>query len=537
MKRISWSALWVLLLLLQAASARAQDVWIQVASGGIDDAALTRATAMAIHGPHVYVAGRIADDNPRIFRAPLRDDDDWEDVTPDWTISSGAVTDMLVFGGELFVSVDAGQLWWLNVLGDWRQERNVESIVGGSPIYSLASVARADTGRPMLCFAYANLSVRCRFDEFDGREAWRAVFSIDARNARSATLYGDRTVLYLGFGGATRLDRECEVRTADRSLTLAAAAPTRPPLTMLTSLWSTLTTDCFGTHQGFLRAMTTYRGRVHFGVAGGAGGIFRTRGSGFERVVEFGDCIGSGDDEVCFVVANVTALAVAAERLYAGTRDVPGEVSTQNARVWAIEDERTWRPSNESGFGILENEVTQSLASKDAALYAGTVNSLGFEVWRRTPTLAEILRPVIRAILQMRIAMIGLRTTCSRSSFFGCVPAVRPISTRHAAIELAFETAQHPDDDPQLARAALKTITQSAALLQEAEQLAALVDQQPPVKKRRQLAKEVAKLVRLAVMKTHRAAETVKTALLHANGTNTSPGPPNHPRPPHPKRQ
>lgn len=488
-------------------SVSAEDTWERVLVGGFGDPSRKRAAALALYGDYVYAAttGALPDGSadPKIFRATIRDDHVWSDATPPWTPplwSAGEVTTMLVFDGHLFVGTAGGRLWRLDAFGVWS---NVTSALPGSgPIHSLASWRR-DTRRTLLCMGRGNFSLWCNADR-DASGLWEelrvppALWRGDpARNAiGSATLRGFGYELYVGVGGATAGGRTCAVWKyhAERG-------------------WSSVTGDCFG-REGltWVPAMAEFRRRLYFGT-GGHGDtavVYRTTGSGLEDVTPCA-ALYDGCPTFGFSPIRYGSMAVADGWLYVGTRTRSG--SFQGADVLAT-DGATWRFSAREGFGIMGNDTTSALGSRDAYLYAGTDNPpSGFEVWRRVPTVAELFPYMFRDFDIMRKIRADLFRDfdiCARRVRVPCPFAVERLLLPLESIRLAFDRAEHPQDDPGLIKAARGLISQAFEHVGEAQQLADLAEKTKDPKEAQRLRLEAMSHVNEAVKITSDAIALAK---------------------------
>ncbi len=496
---------------LLVTTSRAEDVWVNVARDGLTDETLTSVSVLVSYGSYVYAATRSSVlEDPRIFRAPIRNDDAWEDVTDaiGWSEVQGhTVTDMQVVDDQLFVALDNGQLWRLDREGRWTAL--IGSGEASTDILALGSVERADTEAPMLCLAHGIIEVRCLFGELGEGGLLRTVFFRIPPDPSigSARLLGVGQRLFLGLGGATRSDRICGVR----SVAALDASILSLDLEDRNARWTSLTNDCFGTEQGFLGAMASFDERTYFGTGGGFGAMFRTTAGsgrlGYEEVTVFTE-----DDVTEFnPVADVNVLAVAGRRLYVGTRDVPVGSSGVDAGVWFVDDRIRWGRSNEPGFDEFGNLAVSAMASHFAYVYAGTRNASGFQIWRRTPSLGEILGVGVREVLLARRALA--RFDLCLALGVRCAGVLRAVIARSESIRGGFEGAHLPGEDAALIQAAFQRADGAVRLLGEAEKLAILADQAQSLPTARRLLVASKLQAHAAIHELHRTLIEVKQAL------------------------
>jgi len=352
------------------------DEWIQVASGGLGSSEEGQPDAMEIFGNHVYVATHInlatGEQQPKIYRATLEDDDVWREFSPPWGIINAEVSDMLVFQDQLFVSNYAGQIWrlggdgvWRNVTPDWPGSRMVHSM---APMLPMA-------GGHRICAVRAGIEIWCGPPSSEGT-GWERIsvppgFGSDP-SIQSAMLRRFGRDLYLGVGGGSAGSRMCELWKLD--------TPSRFTTSVV---WRSVTTDCFGFGHDltWITAMAEFSSMLYIGTGGhGADAVlYRTDGTGLEDVTP--SDLYDFTSPFSAHPLRYGSMATNGEYLFVGTRTTSG--SAQGADVIRTGDEDAWVLSNEPGFGVRGNDVVTAMAGKHGHLYAGVLNlSNGLEVWR-----------------------------------------------------------------------------------------------------------------------------------------------------------
>jgi hypothetical protein len=424
---------------------------------------------------------------------------------------AGEVTDMVVFQDRLYVSNSAGQIWrttgvgWTSVTPDWRGSRIVHSMAPMLPRAGGHRLCAVRASR-VVAGAHAGVEIWCGTPD----SGWDKIsvppeFDSDP-TIQQAILRRFGRDLYLGVGGKSAGSRMCEVWKL-----------TTPPRFTTSVSWTVVTSDCFGLGDDltWVPAMAEFNFMLYMGTAGhGANAvIYRTNGRDLEDVTP---CQPRGpynclDPFFATVPVRYGSMAVAGGRLYAGTRT--GNASPRGADVVVTENAEVWERSNSPGFGE-SNDATTALASKDAYLYAGTFGTAsigGFQVWRRTPELLELIPFMFRDFREMVKLKAGLER-CLIPLYPRCYFVLGPISLLLDSIELGFDRAK--SDDPELIQDAQKMISQAESELQEAEQLAVLANKQEFVGAAQQLRTQALTHVQEAINVTHSTLMHVKAALL-----------------------
>lgn len=445
-----------LLLAGPATSAGRADSWVRVGMGGLGNRSRVQPDALAVHGGYVWVASAEAlpagGKRPHLFRAPLRDDTAWTEVTPPWSGNS-EISALTPFAGDLYVGTTFGQVWrlrrgaWANVTPAWPGTNPIQHLVGWEPI----------AGSATLCAARGTVEVRCGL-EVGVAEALPAVPLRNSRDigaARLATL-GDR--LYLAVSGTTASSRQCEVLTYQRSRG-----------------WSSITGDCFGdTRLPWAGSMAAFRGNLYVGT-GGHFGLPTVRRISYEGEVV--DVTPTGIYPCTLVTscpARYGAMAVSAGELFVGNRVTyaGGTISAEVVRTAGT----GWSLSVERGFGIPTNDTTTALAGNDLLVYAAILNSVdGFEVWRRNFLLSEALRENLQVNREW-LRHARLLADCLRvGPLPGCSDRAS-LAERFERVRLGFDTARHPADDPKLILATRQRYAQAGKELATGLSLASAGD-------------------------------------------------------------
>jgi hypothetical protein len=492
------------------------DDWVRVAAGGLGNPARIQVDGMAVYGDQIYVAsGEVTPagiKQPHIFRAPIRDDTFWAEFSPPWGEAGEAdeVTDMIVFQDRLYVSNSGGQIWrttgigWTDVTPDWPGNLAVLSM---APMLPRAGGHRLCVVRAsrIVMGAHVGVDIWCGTPE----SGWDQIsvppeFDSDP-TIQDAILRRFGRDLYLGVGGGSAGSRMCEVWK------LSTPARFTPSVD-----WSPVTTDCFGFGDDltWVSSMAELDFMLYMGTAGhGANAvIYRTNGRDLEDVTP---CQPRGPYDCSnpfapTVPVRYGSMAVGGARLYAGTRT--GNAFPRGADVVVTENGEVWERSNLPGFGE-SNDATTALAGKDAYLYAGTLGTAsigGFQVWRRTPELLELIPFMFRDFREMVKLKAGFEG-CLIPLYHQCYFYLGPISLLLGSIDLGFDRAKL--DDPELIQDAKKMMSQAESELEEAEQLAALADKEEFVGTSQQLRAQALTHVQEAIKITHSALLHVKIAL------------------------
>ena len=455
-----------------ALQVHAVEDWVQVASDGLGYPDSTRVSAMSTYRSHIYIAATTpAGSPPKVFRAALSEDDVWEDITPLWS-GGDQVTDMLVLDRTLFVSRGkdgaSGELWRFTAADNWS---NVTPFFGGEalPIMALGSVRQSSRDNNALCLARTRTggaSVAPAVEVWCQVAAWRGPFwirqllieeEVGSGDIGSAELHGLGGTLYLGFGGATRTDRPCQVW---KLLSVGSGLPIgRVPLVRVDGA------DCFGTDQAFVGAIIAFGGRAYVGLAGGDAAILKAVRGGFEDVTPF-------------QIRNITSFAVSTDRLYTGLLHHPPSIPTVlvGAGVLVTENGSDWEESNELGFGLDGNRATTALAGQCSYLYAGVGNDGGFQVYRRTPRLGTAWFCISEDVRDAFAELGGLRE-CVISRH--CPIDFDPLAAHLESIRDLLESPKHPEDDKDLILEVRLMMDQSFSDFEDGR-LAILLSQKEP---------------------------------------------------------
>lgn len=454
------------------------DDWVQVASGGLGDPSRVQAYPLAVVAGTVYVATHDSASREFVYRAEMRSDTLWTDVTPPWGATAGETTDMVSWNEELWLSTSAGKLWrrdrtsrWTDMSPTWAR--------GGS-IFALAVWLPPGETATRLVAAGQGVNVWSR--RTDGR--WEEITPPrELRDARivSGALGSLGRHLYLGVGGGSAGSATAQVwRFTSRG-------------------WDAVTRDGFGRPElTWVNKMVALGDWLYIGTAGhgeNTAGVFRTREGAAEDVTPcdlYGGCTGA------FSTAPVRygSLAVAASKLFAGTRtpSLPGEAIGADVVVRGLDG--SWARSNTPGFGVTGNDATTGLAAGGASLYAGTINIwTGFEVWRRNAPLIEVL-PTIRVDRDLLLNRERKFLRCLRRPH--CPDwdrIIQPIE----GIRLIIDTARYSQDDLKLILWARQSMAGATSLLDEAKQLADRADKEKNPKKAELLRKQAAEKVKSAI--------------------------------------
>ena len=445
--------------------------WVQVASGGFGNSDHVQPDAMVIFENYIYLATSIVlpggEKQPKIYRAPIRDDNSWTEFSPPWG-AAGEVTDFVVFQDRLYVSNSEGQIWklvggssWLDVTPDWP---------GSSIVHSMAPMLPR-AGGYRLCAVRGGIEMWCgtpggSWDQINVPPGFD-----DDPTIQNAVLRRLGRDLYLGVGGESAGSRQCEVW----KLTT--------PVRFTTSVaWSPITTDCFGFGDDltWVSAMNEFNFMLYIGTAGhdATAVVYRTDGSELEDVTPcplYADCSTFALPPLLAPV-RYGSMAATSNRIYIGTRtpSLPGDM--MGADIVFTEGDGHWERSNEPGFGVMGNDTVTALASDRGHLYAGVLNlSNGLEVWRRTPALIELL-PYMQLDLKEMVRLKSLLQRCLLPPSPFCPFNFVPISLAFESIYIGFDKAD--DDNKDLLLEARKMMERAQSNLKEAEQLAAMADKE-----------------------------------------------------------
>jgi len=493
---------------------QAVEDWVQVASGGLGYPDHTRVDAMSIYGQHIYIATNSGTslERPKVFRAALRNDNIWEDVTPPW-VDDDPVTDMLALGEDLFISrgLDgrAGELWRFNPADNWR---DVTPAFSGNtlPIKALGSVRQRGGDSDALCLARTregNASATPRIEVWCKVAAFRGPFwirqlvieeEVGSGRIGSARLHGIGGTLYLGFGGSVRTDRPCQVW---KLMSVGSGLPIGTvPLIRVDG------GECFGTGQGFVGSITSFGGRAYVGLAGGDAEILRAIRGGFEEVTPF-------------PIRNITSFAVSRDQLYTGFLHHPTVIPTLEvgAGVIVTENGEEWEESNAPGFSVVGNRSTTAMAGKCSYLYAGVGNSSGFQVFRRNHRLETILI-CLSGDIREAFEEFAVLHQCVISLL--CPVVFDPFSARLESIRVALESPKHPEDDQQLIFEGRTMIEQAFEEFDEGKTKILQSEKEPSPKLSRSLALEGLDHLLTSVQIANDAIIHIKTALARNGGQN-----------------
>jgi hypothetical protein len=482
-----------LAVLVHPTIASAQEDWVQVLSGGNGLATRGQVDAMIAYRGHFYLATHEPAGSStfaRIFRSTPLDDTTWNDFTPPWT-ATPSVTDMAVFQDQLFVSTFKGEIWRLGLEDAWHLLS--PGWTGTSIVYSMA-VLKPAAGGFQLCAARGQLEMWCGSADAD----WHSV-RVPASLAADPTIGSVKLRafahdLYLGVGDESATTRMCEVWA------LITFRPDDGPDT-LTGFWFNVTSDCFGTGLQWVPAMASFSPLPDVWFFMGTAGhgdpatIVKTDGRG--RIVaidasprDLYDYSGSP-----FAVAPVhnEVMAVVGDRLFVGNRTN----STFGAGdVIFTTDGATWQFSSRFGFGVTGNDAVTAFAANDGYLYAGVLNLLsGFQIWRRTPTLSELIPFFDDHVADMIAHATGMRK-CVFPFDPACVADFAPLHESIDSIAAGFIRSK---GDPQIVQQALGLLNQAHGELNTAQGLLNSANKEPSRGKAQQLRVEAMSHVDAAI--------------------------------------
>lgn len=470
-----------LALLVHPKIASAQEDWVQVVSGGNGLAARGQVDAMIAHDGHLYLATHEPSGSStfaRIFRSAPIADTAWSDFTPPWT-ATPSVMDMVVFQHQLFVSTFKGEIWRLGLDDAWHLL--TPGWTGSSIVYSMALLKPA-AGGYQLCAARGQLEIWCGSTDTD----WHSV-RVPPSLASDPTIGSVklRTFghdLYLAVGDESASTRMCEVWA------LRTIRPDDGPGT-LSGFWQNVTSDCFGSHLQWLPAMASFSPLPDVWFFMGTAGhgdpapIVKTDGRGpiATRDASPRDLYDYSGSPFAIAPVHNEVMAVVGARLFVGNRTN----STFGAGdVIVTKDGATWQFSGQFGFGVTGNDAVTAFASDHGYLYAGVLNLIsGFQVWRRTPTLEELV-PVFDEDLGGMIAHATGLKKCVFPFDPACVADFAPLHEGISSIAAGFIRSK---GDPQIVQQALALLIQADGELNVAQGLLNSADKEPSRSKAQQL--------------------------------------------------
>lgn len=544
-----WPLLGLLLLVFLAVflfpspawSVRGVDRWQRVAHEGLkgvtpipdgaEASSRNEPNAVAIYDGHVYVAAHDFVEGvgiPLIFRAPIRNNDIWEDISPPWR-APREVEEMVVFRGALYVGTSGGEIW--RRTDHWQEIPNPAP--PGEPRDSVYGMTELPTeSGSQLCVAYKTSipapTITCSSFPLDPGSWMRLP---------SYLLEGDGWSL--GSVAVGELDGELYVGTK-REFVLPDGSTTGECYVrrFLRGEWFPVTNDCFGhaADQRRVLDMEKFGGWLYVGFEGHrseSAVLIRTKPHEFEDVTPHTlySCAGLG--VVC--PSRYQTMAATSSHLYVGTRtlgdpDNGGDVLVRDAV------DGSWQFSNEPGFGDFNQEIS-ALASTDGYVYAAAVNDQGFQVWRRLPALAELfpflerdldrLRGVLRLPLadQCRIpperpapgALCRAPWPAACVAFVRdgrCPGRIRDLFEPFESIHLVIDTARHPDDDQALIKESQLLMAEAEQELHLAGEFAVLALKGGTDREARGLMVQAISHVHHAVATTHRAVRRLQKVAL-----------------------
>ncbi|HEV8630219.1 MAG TPA: hypothetical protein VGV61_07875 [Thermoanaerobaculia bacterium] len=475
-----------LLVIAASPAASVVDSWVRVATGGLGDDT-RKVHDLVIHDGYLWVAtadlATSGGKHPRLFRALLRADSRWEEVTLPWRADSdGEISDLQPFGGDLYVASTFGQLWRYAHAGAWTR---LTPWTGSTAILAVG-VWELVPGTPTVCAFRAPAQISCGLETRTATPLPPVPLHNAAGVAAAQLLsFGDR--LFLSVTGGSAGSRACEVHSfSDR--------------------WTAVTTDCFGNpDRPWAGDMTVFGERLYLGTGG------HTRNAVYE-VTDAGTYSEVAGAFAGLDMNRIPASAVAVHQLFMGSH-VAGLVDTY-AAVERTVDGSTWHQSNEPGFGVDADDVTSALAGEGTRLYAGVLNvGDGFEIWRRNFLLFETLRedsPAYRALLSEGFRQL----LCLRAGVTGC-PARVQLTALFGRVRLGFDTANHPADDAKLILALRKQLATADTELTRALALADQADKVAPLDRHKAalLYKEAARHLELSLRITQTTWEAAQAAV------------------------
>ncbi|MEW6367652.1 MAG: hypothetical protein AB1714_23725 [Acidobacteriota bacterium] len=475
-----YRALVLALLVLPAAHQPARsDDWVRVATGGLGDPARREPDALAVVAGAAYLATHDAARN-YVFRAELRNDTVWLDVSPPWRTADGKTAAMVSLDQELWLSTSGGELWRRDRTGRWNHM--TPSWASGKSIFALTTWTPPGESAARLVAVREGVELWWR--RADG--TWVQQGLPDGLRNKPGIVngalqsFGSR--LYLGVGSSASTSVQ------------VWRLPGWPPR------WDAVTTAGFGREElTWVNDMIPVGDRLYIGTGGhgdSTAGVFRTQDTVFEDVTPcdlFGGCEGVASR----APVRFGCLEYWAGKLFVGTRsrNAPeGFYRTADVIVSGLDG--GWAFSNTEGFGVDGNDTTTGLAAGGSSVYACTFNSLtGFEVWRRNALIVEMLP-----------YLAGLRDSLlhQRTAWLRCV--VRPNCRRWEtvfgpmeALSLTFDTARNQQDDQQTIMWARQSLTGAVTLLKDAKKLADRADKMKNRKKAALLRNQAAEKVKAAI--------------------------------------
>lgn len=477
----------VAVVLLGAVSGAAAAAWVRVADAGLGDPDRGQVDAIAVFGDHVYVASHDGAGAPSVLRAAIATDTLWEVVTPPWDTGAGEVVGLQVVGDALYVGTSGGQIWRHGRRGVWTAQ--LRPWPDGTPVIALGGWDPGDG--PRLCVMVEEATIWCRAAAGWDPLPFLPIPPAERETVRSGQLAGFLDELYVGLGGGSAGDRACEAwRFGVRDG------------------WRAVTRDCFGRPELTWIALGVFERRVYFGTSGHVRPVvMRWDGHALEDVTPsalyecaalFGRC-----------PVHYNAFAVSAGRLHLGTRT--GGLGSE-ADLLSTPDGEAWAFDSLPGFGNPANGAITALGSRDAYLYAGTFNTTtGFEVWRRTPPLADLIPPMLADLWELQ-RFHGRLIGCLLRGI-PCPPDWARLHEPIAEIELALTVVADEATFLVELKAARAAMAEARLLAAGAEQLAAMADKLGDPRQARPLRHEATAAVGDAIRLTRGAVADLRQAV------------------------
>ena len=463
---------------LGSVPASGADEWVRVATDGLGDGSRPQVDAIAVYRDYVYIAvhqsatlGSVS-----ILRAWLRDDHIWSDITPPWG-AAGEVSALEVVGGVLYAATTDGKLWSRGTSSRWSWVSR--PWVGNPEIFHVGEWDPEDGLGIRLCVFRVGPAIACRTSVGAWTEL-RVVPLVSPLLAQTGRLKGFDRELYISVSRAVAGTSGCEVWRYGAA-----------------SGWRSITTDCFGGAAGglsWLTDMEVYAGKIYFGTGGHTTGdtstlIMRSVGGVVEDVTPrdlytcsdfFGAC-----------PSRYNALAATSASLFVGTRTATvGNL----ADVLSSADGEEWAFSNVRGFGEEFNDTVTAMGSRSVYVYAGVYNGLdGFQVWRRSFPVVELIPPLYRDLWEARHA--GIIVLRCLLPFNPCAPPWEELFWPIEEIRLGLELANYSQDDPVPIKVARAGMTRAREMLDDAYELAMLAEQAGSPKEARAFRLKAARLV------------------------------------------
>lgn len=435
---------------------RAADDWVRVAAEGIDSIEQRGVDDLAIHGGRVYVATRRSlpggVSNAYLYRARLRDDTTWEGIPLPFQEHAGSAV-LASIGDRLYVGSASGEIYYLTTDDVWMPFAHpyfgeVLDIVEGPPrpgeVPAIAVACKQ--GDVLAVYSFTPGDGRFGFERTD----------LEPRLDHAVIAYHEGA-LFVGVGGESAGSRSCGLRMYEPSGSDVHVSA-----------------DCFGMPGlTWIYGAVSFRGALYFGTGGhhDRPSLVRLRGapSGTTHEVVYREAEGYSIDPS----TRVSALAVAAGRLF-----IAGGSASGPSPVKKSVDGRTWV---ESGFlSSLGNQTIARMAGRESHLYAGVVNtSHGFEIWRRTPSLSEVLSFYDEDWAEIRdesiavdlcadvpchrlfVDAVSARVEARAMAFETCAPGSYPLER-----DLAIRQMKDAKRDLYFARQAIQQASQSQSAAQ-----------------------------------------------------------------------